>query len=129
MKNEKCLVFFFGWLVFFHPCASSHQLKTEHLPPPFYPLLANSPSDAPPAKPHLLLCDLQNCLLSRRPLNARPPHVSARLSGSLSCRCRLSSPEAQPADGSEPPAGGGGARRGALRGKNAELLSTDELTR
>lgn len=127
MRNVWCVFFGDVWC-FFHPCTSNHQLETEHLPPPFYPLLANSPSDAPPAKPHLLLCDPQNSLLSRHPLNARPPRVSARLSGALSCRCRLSHPEAQPADGSEPPAGGGGARRGALRGKNAELLSTSPPT-
>lgn len=109
---------------FFHSGASNQQLQSEHLLPLFNPLLASTPSDPPPAKPHLLLCDLQNSLLSCCPLNARPPLVSAWLSGALSCRYRVSSPEAQPADGSEPPAGGGGARRGALRGKNDELLST-----
>lgn len=42
-----------------------------------------------------------------------PPHASLM---SL-CRCRCSRPEAQPADGAEPPAGGGGTCRSAFRGK------------
>lgn len=39
------------------------------------------------------------------------------------CRFRVSFPEAKPADGAEPPAGGGGTCWGALRGKNGALSS------